>query len=178
MKSLVSSVTACVTWLICTTACPGQEIAVQEVERLNVPAKLLPEGSKVLFVLRAEGVQVYKGEQKGEKLQWVLDGPRAVLLDFDTGEKVGDHSRGPIWDATDGSRVSGKLMESAPSPRARAVPWLLLKATAKGDGRFAPVTHIGRVDTWGGQAPAQAPSEVGATREVHYHATYIFFGQK
>jgi hypothetical protein len=148
----------------------------KELERLNIPAKLLPRDGTVLFLLRAEGVQIYKGVEKDGKLQWNLEGPRAVLLDYDTGEKVGTHSKGPSWESTDGSKVQGKLLASAPAANASAIPWLLLEAkSAGGTGRFGNVTFISRVDTWAGRAPAKPPEKVGATTEVRYQATYVFF---
>jgi hypothetical protein len=149
----------------------------KEVARLNIPAKLLPENATPLFLLRAEGVQIYKGVEKDGKLQWTLEGPRAVLLGYDTGEKVGTHSQGPIWESADGSKVQGKLVASEPATNASAIPWLLLEAKSTTDtGRFRNVTFIVRVDTWAGRAPAKPPEKAGATQEVRYQATYVFFG--
>jgi hypothetical protein len=151
--------------------------AAKELERLAVPTKLLPKG-KVLFLLRAEGVQVYKAEKKDGALKWVLDGPKAVLLDFDTTEKVGTHSKGPVWQIGDDSKTAAKLVASSPAPRVAAVPWLLLETTGEKTGRFRAVSHVLRIDTWGGQPPAAAPAKAGDVREVRYHATYAFFGAK
>jgi hypothetical protein len=149
----------------------------KEVERLNLPAKLILQKATVLFLLRAEGVQIYKGVKKDGKLQWTLEGPRAVLLNYGTGEKVGTHSKGPVWEGSDGSKVQGKLVASEPAANAGAIPRLLLEAkSAGGTGRFANVTYIARVDTWAGQAPAKPPEKAGVTKEVRYHATYVFFG--
>jgi hypothetical protein len=149
----------------------------KEVARLNISAKLLPQNATALFLLRAEGVQIYKGVEKDGKLQWTLDGPRAVLLDYDTGEKVGTHLKGPIWESSDGSKVQGKLLASEPAANASAIPWVLLEAkSTTGADRFRNVTFIVRVDTWAGRAPAKPPEKAGAMQEVRYQATYIFFG--
>jgi hypothetical protein len=100
-----------------------------------------------------------------------------VLLDYDTGEKVGTHSKGPIWEGADGSKVQGKLLASAPAANVSAIPSLLLEVkSAGGMGRFGKVTFVVRVDTWAGRAPAKPPEKAGATQEVRYQATYIFFG--
>jgi hypothetical protein len=157
---------------------PPEPSVAAEVERLKLPARLIPEQAKPLFLLRAEGVQVYKAEEKDGKPQWVLQGPQAVLLDYRTGEKVGTHSKGPVWEAADGSKVQGKPVASDPGPNPEAVPWLLLEGKGEGEGRFAKVTFIVRADTWAGRPPAAPPERPGVVKEVRYQATYVFFGKK
>jgi Protein of unknown function (DUF3455) len=159
---------------------PKTPPAAKEVERLKVPAKLMPRQGKVLFLLRAEGTQKYEGQLKDGKLQWVFQAPRAVLRDYDTGEKVGTHSKaakGPVWEGTDRSKVEGKLIASERAPNGTAIPWLLLEATGDGKGRFGKVSFIARVDTWAGGPPTTPPARAGAVKEVHYQATYVFFGK-
>src|SRR5205823_4919785 len=121
------------------------------------------------------GVQIYKAEEKDGKPQWVLQAPRAVLLDYRTGEKVGTHSRdanGPVWEAADGSKVQGKPVASDPGPNPDAVPWLLLEGKAGGEGVFGNVTFIVRAETWAGRPPATPPEKAGVVKEVRYQATY------
>jgi Protein of unknown function (DUF3455) len=151
----------------------------KELERLRIPEKLTPKGKRALFLVRAEGVQKYRAEQKAGELQWVLQGPEAVLFDYKTGEKVGTHSKGPngpIWVDSDGGKLTGKVRASEPAPNPQAIPWLLLDATSENGGRFAKVTQIQRVDTWAGQAPAGRPESVKEAADVHYQATYVFWG--
>jgi hypothetical protein len=152
----------------------------KELKRLDIPAKLLPKNARPLFLLRAEGEQIYKGEKKDGALQWVLDGPDAILLDYVTGKKVGTHSKGPkgpIWEGSTGSKAEGKVIAKAPAPNPNAVDWLLLEAKGDGgDGRFGKESFIARVDTWGGRPPAAAP-KAGASAKVRYQATYVFFGK-
>ena len=143
-----------------------------------VPAPLATSGEQVLFRLRGEGVQIYVGAEKDGRLQWVLQAPQADLLDYRTGEKVGTHGAGPTWTAADGSTLEGTKVASADAPDADAVPWLLLATKAENGGRFANVTHIQRVDTWGGRAPAGPPAQVGETRQVRYEATYVLLGDR
>ena len=153
--------------------------AAKEMDRLKVPAKLIPDKSQPLFLLRAEGVQIYKGMDKAGKLQWVLDAPGAVLLDYAIGAKVGTHTKGPVWEATDGSKLHGKLLAKEPAPNPQAVDWLLLEAKGDGGkGRFGSVTHIARIDTWSGRPPSAPPDKVGAVVEVRYQATYVYFGSR
>jgi hypothetical protein len=142
-----------------------------------VPAPLATSGKQVLFRLRGEGVQIYVGAQQEGRLQWVLQAPQADLLDYRTGEKVGTHGAGPTWTAAaDGSVLKGTKVAAADAPEADAVPWLLLATKAENGGRFANVTHIQRVDTWGGRAPGTPPAQVGETRQVRYEATYLLLG--
>jgi D-alanyl-D-alanine dipeptidase len=151
--------------------------AAKEVGHLTVPARLIPDQGKVLLLLRAEGVQIYKGVEKDGKLGWALEEPRADLLEYDTGEPVGTHSKGPVWAGTDGSKVRGKLLASEPAPNRTAIPWLLLEGKGDGgEGRFGKVTFIARVDTWAGRAPLDPPDKAGALKEVRYQATYVFYG--
>jgi hypothetical protein len=158
---------------------PKDSSAVKELERLKVPVKLIPKKGQPLFLLRAEGVQIYKGMETDGNLQWVLDAPNAVLLDYDTGEKVGTHSRGPVWEETDGSKVKGDRLAAEKAPNPSAIDWLLLKGAGDGGkGRFGEVTFIARIDTWAGRAPATKPDKAGAVKEVRYQATYIFYGPR
>ena len=59
------------------------------------------------------------------------------------------------------------------------IPWLLIKVQAAGDheGTFTKVVYIQRVDTQGGQAPAEAPRRAGTQAGVAYRATSYFYGR-
>ncbi len=168
--------------LLCATSLAAEEAketaAEKYVKRLAVPEKLIPKGKSLLFLLRAEGVQVYRAEKKGDELVWAFQEPDAILLDFETGEKVGTHGKGPFWADADGGKVLGTSPQSAPAPSMGAVPWLLLEAKGNPTGRFAKVTHIQRLDTWSGQPTAAKPKEEGETKKIRYHATYAFWGER
>jgi hypothetical protein len=159
-----------------------QDASIQtELSRLSVPEKLVPKDKQALFLFRAEGLQIYGTEEKEGKLQWVLQEPRADLLDYRTGEKVGTHAKGPggpVWTDNAGSKLTGKRLANEPAPNASAVDWLLLEVKSENGGRFAKVTNIQRVDTWGGKPPAAAPAKAGETKEVRYEATYVLLGDK
>src|SRR5262249_59162817 len=126
-----------------------ESAAEKEVKRLAVPEKLTPKGKAVLFLLRAEGAQVYRAEKKGDDLVWAFQEPDAVLLDFQTGDKVGTHGKGPHWADGDGGKVTAKLVASDAAPAAGAVPWLLLEGTGQPTGRLAQATPPQRVAPWG-----------------------------
>lgn len=151
----------------------------KELDRLHVPASLVPKDEHPLFLFRAEGVQTYTAEEKDGKLQWgTASIPEAKLMDYRTGEQVGTHSKGPVWEDKDGSKLTGKKLASEPAPNANAIPWLLLEVKSENTGRLAKVKHVQRVDTWGGLAPEVAPKKAGDTQAVKYEATYVFLGDK
>jgi hypothetical protein len=169
--------------LVAVCACVGfsslrDSAADRELARLNVPEKLVPKGKHALFMLRGEGVQIYAAEEKDGKLAWVFKSPRADLFDYASGDKVGTHAAGPVWTDNDGGKLKGNRLDGADAPNADAVQWLLLESDGEHGGRFAHVTHIQRLDTWGGKAPATAPTKAGETREVRYEATYVFLGDR
>ncbi len=140
-------------------------------EALNPPARATLE-----LALPADGVQVYVcSSTKAEAPAWTLEGPHAVLR---SGSEVAAiHFAGPMWQGLDGSSVKGTKLESANAPKAGAVPWLLLSAAPVGEGAFAHVTHIQRLDTVGGTAPSTGcdAAHVGAKVLVPYQAGYYFY---
>jgi hypothetical protein len=143
-----------------------------------VPAALrVPDGQVLLFRAFAQGTQLYDCPAPGAA--WAFRQPLATLLD-DAGVPLGIHGRGPFWAAYDGSRVVGAAQASAPArDPTQDVPWLLLRAAAEGDGRFAPVTFIQRLDTRGGAAPpGPCDPEQEPSLAVPYVAVYYFYGPR
>lgn len=145
----------------------------KEVERLAIPASLTPKGKRPLFMVRADGVQIYKANAK---LEWEFQAPEATLRDYRTGERVGTHSEGPVWVDPKGSKLTGKGIGSEAAPNPRAIPWLLLEVKNEKGGSYAKVTHIQRVDTWAGLKPSVEPTKAGEAVRVPYQATYVFWG--
>lgn len=145
-----------------------------------IPSNLVvPSQNVVLFRMVAAGDQIYVCQARSDVpsvFEWTLKAPEAELLN-DAGEKVGRHYGGPTWEAADGSRVVGEVVERAPAPSPGTIPWLLLRAkTAEGTGIFGTVTYIQRLDTFGGAAPTDGCDETAASAElaVPYRAAYAF----
>jgi hypothetical protein len=135
----------------------------------QVPDNLKPPPSEVVLLkVRGKGKQIYVCQDS----KWTLDRPEANLFD-ESGKQIGKHYKGPTWEATDGSKVTGQVQQRASAPKADAVPWLLLKATSA-TGTFSRVTYIQRLDTEGGVAPAGS-CKPGAETSVSYQATYYFY---
>ena len=178
IRSAILIVLGCLPLIVGTSP---DDAVQKELARLNIPAKLVPAGKQPLFLVRADGVQTYTAQEKDGKLQWSAGSvPEATLWDFQTAAKVGTHSKGPVWIDSDGSKLTGDAatVVKEPSPNPDAIAWLLLAAKGDGKGRFAKVAFVQRVDTWGGKAPAAAPAKAGETQGVHYHATYVFLGDR
>jgi len=138
-----------------------------QCDSLNVPA-----GNRVSAHVYALGVQVYRWNGTA----WAFVGPDATLYaDQGFNGQVGTHYVGPTWEAEDGSKVvAAKFADCLPNRG--AIPWLRLDAvTSSPQGRFAGVTHVQRVNTIGGTAPATAGTFVGDEARVPYTAEYYFY---
>lgn len=144
----------------------------------KVPEAIDPPAEVTLaFALSASGTQNYActAGKSGEAPSWTLEGPHALL---NAGaELAGVHFAGPSWQALDGSLVKGAKLAGADAPKPKAVPWLLLSATPSGAGSFGNITHIQRLETSGGVAPATGcdAAHVGAKVLVPYKTNYYFY---
>jgi len=147
----------------------------------QVPPQLrAPEGAKLIFHARAKGYQVYTCTQDAGQYSWTLKGPEAQLFD-QGGKSAGRHFAGPTWRLNDGSAVTGKAAARFDPPDKDAIPWLLLTAgDHSGNGLLNNVTHIQRLNTKGGKAPATGcdASHVGNNTRVPYTADYFFYGNQ
>jgi hypothetical protein len=156
--------------------CPGPS----PIAAAEIPASIgAPSGAELSRRLYAVGAQVYTcspGAAGG--YAWTLKGPDARLYDASCAQ-VGTHFAGPTWKLDDGSEVTGKKLSDAPG--SGGVPWLLLGATPRTrTGSLASVTHIQRVATSGGLAPAEPcnAANVGREKAAPYTATYLFYRSK
>lgn len=142
-----------------------------------VSAALTPaEATHVIAALKASGTQVYVCKRDAnQKLAWVFKAPSADLYDA-SGQLVVKHSAGPTWQASDGSEITGKVLQQAPNPdQTDSIPLLLLKATnAGGPGLLATVRYVQRLDTRGGLAPSGPCTQEGQEGRSPYLAEYLF----
>ncbi|RZF26229.1 DUF3455 domain-containing protein [Paraburkholderia sp. UYCP14C] len=141
------------------------------------PDVLHPAGAThVVASLEASGVQIYVCKRDAaNQLAWTFQAPQAELYDA-SGQLVVRHGAGPSWEAPDGSRITGKLLQHAANPDdAAAIPMLLLSATsAGGPGLLNTVRYVQRLATHGGAAPAQACVHEGEEGRSPYLAQYVF----
>src|SRR3989449_5464148 len=151
---------------------------------VKMPDKLKPSANESLaMIVSAKGVQIYECRAKKDQAgtyEWAFVAPEADLFDT-SGKKIGRHYAGPHWELTDGSKIAGTVKERVDSPRADAIPWLLLVAKSVGpQGSFSNITAIQRVNTIGGAAPESdcSQSTVGTTVRIPYTADYYFLTER
>jgi len=152
----------------------------------TVPATLeVPDGNKVSFHAYAVGVQIYVATASTNSptgFVWTFRAPEAVLYDAD-GNVVGMHyafagPTRPAWESESGSRVVGARTVAPVIVSSNAIPWLILSAVSTntiGPGIFERTTYVQRVNTTGGLAPANAPTQLGQEARVPYTAEYFFY---
>lgn len=147
----------------------------------QVPKELQPPANEQLLLqVHAKGDQIYSCKVAGGQFTWTLKAPEAQLFDKD-GKPFGKHYAGPSWEASDGSRVTGKAVANATSPDADSIPWLLVTVVSRnGDGELTRVTSIQRINTKGGKAPTSGcdAAHAGQEEPAHYSADYVFFAPK
>jgi hypothetical protein len=98
-----------------------------------VPGKIqVADGNKVFLVGHAIGVQIYSCNATSSGFAWGFVAPRANLYD-DHGKLIITHFGGPTWQAKDGSRVVGQLVDFV-TVDATAIPWVLLSAASTAAG--------------------------------------------
>jgi hypothetical protein len=151
----------------------------QEILRPSVPDQIkAPANGDVILVAHATGSQIYTCELRGVTYGWKLKAPDAELRDSQA-TIIGHHFAGPTWQHNDGSEVTGKAVAKVDSPQADSIPWLLVTATGhSGNGAFARVTTIQRINTHGGQPPPPADcnaSKQNAEAKSAYTADYYFY---
>jgi hypothetical protein len=132
-------------------------------------------GNKVFLVGQGVGVQIYTCNGS----VWSSAVPRADLFD-DNGKLIIKHFAGPSWQAADGSKAVGTVVDKVIVDET-AIPWVLLsaKTTPGADGdRLVDTSFIQRLDTVGGLQPPAADcnaATAGTVVESPYTAEYVFW---
>ena len=163
------------------TATAALSLAVVQVAMAGPPSPKVPDqikvgdGNKVFLVGHAVGVQIYTCNGS----TWSSAVPRANLYD-DNGKLIITHFRGPTWQAKDGSRAVGTVVDHVNLDQT-AIDWVLLSTTTTpgpdGD-RLVDTTFIQRIHTAGGHTPPAADcnaATAGTVVEVPYTADYVFW---
>ena len=148
----------------------------------------VPAGFKVAMETVGVGEITYECRAKAAaaaEFEWVFVGPKAVLNDR-SGKAVGKYYGPPAtWEAMDGSKITATQLAVAPAG-AGNIPLQLVKANAAMGagmmngmltGMLTGITHIQRLATSGGTAPAMpcAAASMGQKQVVNYQADYIFW---
>lgn len=179
IKHLSLLAAVCATTLLgaCGSMAPAKPMFSQD----NLPeAVKVPMGNKVAMETVGVGEITYECRDKANApgmTEWVFVGPNAALNDRN-GKQVGKYYGPPAtWESMDGSKVTATQLAVAPAGTGN-IPYQLVKANpATGMGVMGGVTHIQRVATQGGVAPASmcSPANKGAKEIVQYRADYIFW---
>jgi Protein of unknown function (DUF3455) len=142
----------------------------------GVPDQIQPgDGNKVFLIGHGVGVQIYTCNGS----VWSSAVPRANLYD-DNGKLIISHFAGPSWQAADGSKAVGTVVDKVILDET-AIPWVLLsaKTTPGADGdRLVDTSFIQRLDTVGGLQPPAADcnaATAGTVVESPYTAEYVFW---
>src|SRR4051794_29380573 len=157
-------------------------LSLTQVAHAGPPAPDVPpeirvddQANKVFLVGHGVGVQIYSCNGSA----WSSAVPRANLYD-DNGKLIITHFGGPTWQAKDGSKAVGKVVDKVTVDRT-AIPWVLLSATTtpgpEGD-RLVDTSFIQRTNTTGGLTPPAADcnaATAGTVVEVPYTAEYVFW---
>ncbi|MGC4076916.1 MAG: DUF3455 domain-containing protein [Rubrivivax sp.] len=137
----------------------------------------VPAGHRVAWETVGVGRITYECRAKtGGGHEWAFVGPDAELRARD-GKTVGRYFGPPAtWETPDGQRLTGSQLAVAPAT-AGSIPLQLVKATAPMQGPLAGVSHVQRVATRGGVAPAKSCDAMtaGQREVVGYQADYIFW---
>jgi len=162
--------------LVCTIGAWLLAACATTAQTSGTPDLQPPGTHRIVAVLAASGVQIYvcKRDQNNQ-LSWAFKAPQADLYDR-SGKLIVKHSAGPSWAASDGSKITGKILQQAPNAsEPDSIPLLLLQATNAGDpGLLSSVRYVQRVHTHGGMAPSQPCTEEGQEGRSPYLADYVF----
>ena len=140
----------------------------------------VPAGQKVRLVTTGVGEITYECREKATaagQYEWAFVAPVATLYGRNR-QNLGKYYAGPTWEASDGSKISGKQVAVAPASPG-SIPLQLVKADpAMGAGAMNGVSYIQRLNTKGGVAPAALCDAAGKGRsqQVGYEADYDFYG--
>ena len=165
VAGLIASATACAH----AASIPPGQAPPAPAASMPIPSQLnVPAGQQMVATLHVDrGSQIYTCTAGA----WTLKGPAAVLT---SGSQEVLHTLGPQWiSVNDGSSVTGTSIATVAVQD--AIPQLLLKGTAnQGDGLFAKVDFIQRLDTQGGLPPTGTCTD-GSQEAAGYTATYQFY---
>lgn len=162
-------------------ACGSTSMAPAPYSQAALPAAVqVPSGHRVALESVGAGDITYECREKANAAgqhEWVFVGPAATLSDRQ-GRSIGRYYGPPAtWAASDGSALTGTQLAVAPAGDGN-IPLQLVKANpATGQGAMSGISHIQRVATRGGVAPAMTCDAAGKGKRevVKYQADYIFW---
>lgn len=138
----------------------------------------LPGDAQPALQLSARGVQIFRCEKRDGGFAWIFRQPEAQLSDA-AGKPVARHGANFSFEHNDGSRLVATVAEHDDAPNAADLRWLLFTTRSYGEGAFAGVTHVQRVNTKGGMPPARCEAaQSGQLLRVDFSADFVFYRAK
>jgi len=138
----------------------------------------VPAGQRHAMTLKSTGTLDYACRPRAGMsgaYGWVLVAPDAALLHW-TGLHVGRYVAGPTLEYRDGSRVTLKLVASSPDDPGKMPIQLYRAAGHAGEGEFADVTYVQRLNAVGREpAAACTAGNVGAAAREPFSADFLFY---
>ena len=138
----------------------------------------VPAGQRHAMTLKSTGTLDYACRPRAGMsgaYGWVLVAPDAALLHW-TGLHVGRYAAGPTLEYRDGSRVTLKLVASSPDDPGKMPIQLYRAAGHAGEGEFADVTYVQRLNAVGREpAAACTAGNVGAAAREPFSADFLFY---
>jgi hypothetical protein len=138
----------------------------------------VPAGQRHAMTLKAGGTLNYECRPwpgMAGAYGWVLVAPDAALLHW-TGLHVGRYSAGPTLQYRDGSRVTLKLVASSPDDPGKLPIQLYRAAGHAGEGEFADVTYVQRLNATSRQLEAACTARsVGTAARERFSADFLFY---
>lgn len=154
-------------------ATPGSAVQTPSLglfSRIKAPGDTQP-----VLQLSARGVQIFRCEKRDTGYTWIFRQPEAQLAD-PGGKTVGRHGANFSFEHSDGSRLVATVAAYDDAPDAANLRWLLMTTRSYGDGTFAGVTHVQRINTRGGMPPARCEvAQAGQLLRVDFTADFVFY---
>ena len=168
----------------CATEAPVSPVAVAKMALLRdvsdgdglpdltaCPQLAAPQGSTLVIHAFGIGVQIYHWNGTS----WGSATPSATIYANAGGTgQVATHFAGPSWQSNSGSKVVGTVANRC-TPDPASIAWLSLTAVPSGNGLFANVKFIQRLNTVGGNAPSTPGTVIGQEARIPYTADYLFY---
>ena len=136
-----------------------------------------PETHEAVFRLAGRGVQVFRCERlsSGPGHAWIFRLPEADLSDA-AGKVLVRHGANFSFEHVDGSRILGNVVAYDEAPGTGNLRWLLMTAKPFGQGVFAGITHVQRVNTQGGMPPPKCEAnQQNQLLRVDFSADFVFY---
>jgi len=134
-----------------------------------------PGDTQPVLQLSARGVQIFRCEKRDTGYTWVFRQPEAQLSDAG-GKAAGRHGANFSFEHVDGSRLVATVAAYDDAPEATDLRWLLMTTRSYGEGAFAGVTHVQRINTRGGMPPQRCEAaQAGQLLRVDFNADFVFY---